>query len=65
MENLWAIVKLEARKKDCTTMDKMTQAVIDIWFSDPKMKQHCATLVDSMPERVNQVIQKRGGHIKY
>ena len=39
-------------------MDKMTQAVIDIWFSDPKMKQHCATLVDSMPERVNQVIQK-------
>jgi len=65
IENLWAIVKLEAQKKDCTTMDKMTQAIIDIWFSEPKMKQHCAKLVDSMPERVNEVIQKRGGHIKY
>ena len=64
IENLWAIVKLEARKRDCTTLDKMTQAIIVIWF-DPKMKQHCSKLVDSMPKRVKEVIQKRGGHIKY
>lgn len=65
IENLWAIVKLEAQKKDCTTLDKMTHAIIDIWFSEPKMKHHCSMLVDSMPKRVKEVIQKRGGHIQY
>ena len=65
IENLWAIVKLEARKRDCTTLHKMTLAIIDIWFHDPKILQHCSKLVDSMPERVKEVIQKRGGHIKY
>ena len=65
IENLWAIVKLEARKKDCTTLEKMTQAILDIWFSDPKIEQHCSKLVDSMPKRVKEVIEKRGGHIKY
>ena len=65
IENLWAILKLEAQKKDCTTLEKMTQAIIDIWFGEPKMKLHCSKLVDSMPKRVKEVIQKRGGHIKY
>lgn len=65
IENLWAIVKLEAQKKDCTTLEKMTLAIIDIWFHEPKIMQHCSKLVDSMPKRVKEVIQKRGGHIKY
>ena len=65
IENLWAIVKLEAQKRDCTTLAKMTRAIIDIWFCEPKMKQHCSKLIDSMPERVRQVIQKQGGHIRY
>ena len=65
IENLWAIVKLEAQNRDCTTIEKMTQAIINIWFSEPKMKHHCSKLVDSMPKRVKEVIRKRGGHIKY
>lgn len=65
IENLWAIVKLEARKRDCTTMDKMTQSLIDIWYSEPILKHHCSQLIDSMPRRIKEVIKKRGGHIKY
>ena len=65
IENLWAIIKLEQRKKDCTSREKMTKAIIDIWFDDSKIKHHCATLVDTMPARIQEVIRKRGGHIHY
>lgn len=65
IENLWSIVKMELRKRDCTTLDKLRAAIINIWFDDPKIEEHCAKLVESMPERVNQVILNRGGHTKY
>ena len=48
MENLWSIVKAEVRKRDCTTEVKMTAAVIDIWFSESKIKECSSKLVDSM-----------------
>jgi transposase len=65
IENLWSIVKAELLKRDCTTEAKLTRSVIDIWFSDPKINKCCLKLVDSMPERIMQVILNRGGHTKY
>jgi len=58
-------MKRELQKTDCSTIEKLNQAIIDIWYDDTKLNQHCANLIDSMPKRVNQLILKGGGHIKY
>ena len=65
IENLWSILKLEQSKHDCTTMEKLTKVIIDIWFNEAKMEDHCSKLVDSMPARIQQVINNGGGHTSY
>lgn len=65
IENLWAIMKRELQKSDCSTLEKLNQAILDMWYDDTKLNQHCANLIDSMPQRVSKLIQKGGGHIKY
>jgi len=65
IENLWSMVKFELRKRDCTTQDKLVNAVIDTWFGSQTIEDNCKRLVDSMPKRVNQVVLNKGGHTKY
>ncbi len=65
IENLWSIIKMELRKRDCATQTKLTQAIIDIWFRDPTIEEKCLKLIDSMPKRVKQVIFNKGGHTNY
>lgn len=65
IENLWAICKAKVRKTDCTTVKKMVEAVIEVWFRDPEINQNCQNLIDSMPRRVQDVITAKGGHTSY
>ena len=65
IENLWAIVKSRLRKRDCSTMVKLINAVIQVWFHDENFKNMCPKIVDSMPNRVKLVIEAKGGHISY
>ena len=37
IENLWAIIKARLHKRDCTTMQKLTEAVIQLWFHDDEL----------------------------
>jgi len=64
IENLWGIVKKRLRKHDCTTKIKLIEAILQIWFHDPEIKNMCS-IVYSMPNRVQSVLGARGGHIKY
>ena len=65
IENLWSIMKLRLRNEDCTTKIKLIEAIIRIWYRDPEIKENCQKLVDSMPNRVQQVLKNNGGHIMY
>ena len=65
IENLWSIIKMRLRNRDCTTKQKMIEAVIDLWYHDPKILENCKNLSNSMCKRVKEVIKKRGGHISY
>lgn len=65
IENLWAILKARLRKIDCTTKTKLIEAVIQLWFRDTQISENCKKLVDSMPNRVKQIIKNKGGHIAY
>ena len=65
IENLWSIIKCRLRKRDCTTSVKLIEAVIQIWFHDEELKKMCTALVNSMPNRIKDVLNAKGGHIKY
>ena len=65
IENLWSIIKLRLRCEDCTTKTRLIEVIIRIWYRDPEIKEKCQTLVDSMPNIVQQVLKNNGGHIMY
>lgn len=65
IENLWAICKSRLRTMDCTSKEMLIQALIQVWYRDPKINSDCSNLVDSMPNRVQMFIKNRGGHIRY
>jgi len=65
IENLWSIMKLRLSKMDCTTKAKVISNVNHLWFEDPKIRNNCAKVVESMPNRVQELIQNQGGHINY
>ena len=65
IENLWAIVKDEQKKRDSGTKDKLKDVVIDVWFNNPKISEYCKVLVESMPNRIQELIHNNGGHINY
>ena len=65
IENLWSIIKIRLRKKDCTTKTKLIEAIIQVWHHDEQIRENCRNLIDSMPKRVLQVINNKGGHTTY
>ena len=65
IENLWSIIKQRLREKDCTTKQKLIEAIMELWNGDEKITTNCQNMVDSMPNRVKQLIKNRGGHIMY
>ena len=65
IENLWSIIKQKLRGRDCTTKEKLIEAVIHVWHHDQDVTGYCQSLVDSMPNRVRNVIKNRGAHIMY
>ena len=65
IENLWAIVKKHLEKCDCSTITKLTEAIIRIWHHNEELQNICSNLVDSMPTRISKMIKAKGGHINY
>ena len=64
IEDLWSIIKLRLRRRDCTTMVKLIEAIIDCWYRDPQFKENCKKLIDLMPKRVKLVLTSHGGLIR-
>ena len=65
IENLWGIIKNKLRLKDCTTVNKLIEAIILVWYHDEKIAKSCQKLVSSMPKQMEKVLKNKGGHISY
>ena len=65
IENLWAINKISVTKLDCTTMTKLLEVIIQVWYQDTKVKENYQKLVESMRNRVKKVLKNKEGHINY
>ena len=63
IENLWSILNQQVDKGDVTNKLKLFSALEDAWN---KIDDHyLQNLVESMPRRLQAVIQAKGGHTKY
>lgn len=65
IENLWSFGKQRLIKTDCTTMERLLRAVIQIWYHNEELGNMCLKLVEFMPKRAQMLIKNRGVHIKY
>lgn len=65
IENLWAIIKRRLAANTITTKQQMIAEVIRIWHHDQDITGMLHALVDSMPRRIANVIQAKGGHTNY
>ena len=65
IENLWSIMKIHLLRRNCSTMVKLIEAIIDCWYRDPQIQENCKKLIYSMPKRVKSVLTSCGGYIHY
>lgn len=63
IENLWAILDNKVDKTGVTNKDTYFTALLRAWKEINA--QHLKNLVESMPKRLQKVIEARGGHIPY
>lgn len=64
IENLWDIIKNKVECQDTGSIPKLTAAIKKVWCMDIS-QETCQNLVKSMPERLKQVIKKKGEMTKY
>ena len=64
IENLWTVFKNKLEEKKCTSVAEMKEEITRIWCRDIT-KEYCRTLAQSMPRRLQAVLEADGGHTKY
>ena len=63
IENFWAIIKAKLRYKVKSTLEKLKVESQKCWHEfSPEILQN---LADSVPNRLNEVIKRKGNAIKY
>ena len=63
IENLWAIMKGELRGRDTSFLPKLEREIRDVWANLDR--DHLKNLIDSVPDRLNEVITRRGKITSY
>lgn len=63
IENMWAILKRDISNKIPKKLDQLEDLLVDKWAKIDIIL--CRKLIFSMPKRLQQVIDNKGGHTKY
>ena len=63
IEYLSNVIKNKLKLKDCTTVNKLIEAIVLVWYHDDKIAKSCQKLVSSMPKRVKKVLKNKKGNI--
>ena len=64
IENMWAYMKRQLENYDTSNLTKLEAAIKELWCRDMQLDvfMHYA---NSMPKRIKEVLQRKGGHTKY
>lgn len=63
IENVWAKMKAELRKNRPGTKQELKERLQQIW--DSITPSYCCNLVETMPDRIKEVLKNKGGVTKY
>ena len=58
IENIWAYLKKQVEKENATAVEELKEAVVKCWQEIPHSL--CTKLVQSIPRRLNAIVQSRG-----
>ena len=64
IENLWALLKQKLQNLDCSTKVKLIENILHVWNHEIG-KNIIENLVESMPRRLQSVIENKGYSSKY
>lgn len=65
IENLWEVTKREVAKEMITTKRRLIERLIEVWHRSEKIKEITKTCIESMPRRIQAVIEAKGNITKY
>ena len=65
IENVWAWMKRRLRDIPCTNMKQWREEITRLWVIKMADSQYLRNLVESMPRRLNEVIEREGATTKY
>lgn len=64
IENLWTVMKRKVVEENPTSEKTLIEAIKRVWTTSIT-PEYCATLVSSMPQRIQAVIKSKGQYTKY
>ena len=64
IENLWSVMKNKVAAKQPSSLKTLVEWIKQVWCKEFS-KEYCQQLISSMPRRIQDVIDKKGGHTKY
>ncbi len=64
IENCWNYMKNKLKKKDISSLPKLSEEIMKLWTMDLS-RDYLRALSDSMPDRLKQVIAAKGDMTKY
>ena len=65
IKNLWSMMSRDWEVGEHRTIDGIRQKAFEVWESLRRRPDYCNTLVESMPKRLSEVIDARGGWSYY
>lgn len=63
IENIWSIMKKELRERDTSSLSKLQESLTNVWKNISVDLLH--KLVDSIPNRLQEVIRRKGNVTRY
>ena len=65
IENVWGIIKRRISSQTTTTKQELISSIIQHWHRNATLSNTLSKLIDSMPKRMQAVIDAKGGHTKF
>ena len=65
IKRTWELVKREIAKETITTKRRLIEKLIQVWYHNPRIKEMIQCCIESMPQRIEAVIQAKGGTKNY
>jgi hypothetical protein len=63
IEHIWHLMDLELAKLNLTSLVELEQAMHTIW--NEISRQTALSMIESMPNRIENYLKAKGGHIKF